>query len=254
MRISYFMLLVLWILPAGAVGQNALDSDGLRTGPWTGYYADSTIRYEAEFSSGKPVGRMKRYDQQGNLTATMDFYPGSDRCFVKMYAKNGKLKARGIYEKQQKDSTWEYLGSNGTVRMIENYSLGELSGITETFYPSGNISRRMHYKSGIRQGPWIQFFENGDTMLVASYQDDQLHGAYNTFYQEARSQISGKYFRDVKDGDWNYYSEEGELVSVIKYDKGKVLNPEELERKYETFIQQLEETEGSIPDPALGWE
>jgi antitoxin component YwqK of YwqJK toxin-antitoxin module len=89
-------------------------------------------------------------------------------------------------------------------------------------------------------------------MLVASYRDGMLHGTYKTFYPGTKSQISGTYFEDVKDGDWNYYSEEGELVTVIRYDKGQVLNPEELEKIYETFIKQLEETEGTIPDPALG--
>ena len=183
----------------------------------------------------------------------MQFYPGSERCFVKMFASDGKLRAEGVYEGQKKDSTWKYLGNDGKVRMTEQYNHGILSGITESYYPSGNLSRRWVFHSGIKDGPWIQWFEKGDTMLVANYVEGMLHGNYFTYYQNGKDQISGAYYQDEKDGDWHYYAEDGSLVSVISYDKGTVLNPEELERIYESFIKQLEETEGTIPDPAFDW-
>ena len=247
-RYNLILLLIL-ILPFAANGQNEFDSNGKRTGPWEGYYSDGTLRYEAEFESGKPVGLMKRYDEKGILTATMDFYPGTDRCYAEMYSNRGRVIAKGVYESQKKDSTWIYLRSDGSVTMVENYDMDELSGPANNYYPSGNLSQQLHYSSGKKEGPWIRFFESGDTMMTATYLNGRLHGEYRSFYPSGEVSISGSYHRDLKDGDWTYLSEEGEVVSVIQYDQGDVLNPEELEKSYERFIQTIEENSGNFPDP-----
>jgi antitoxin component YwqK of YwqJK toxin-antitoxin module len=250
-RYNLIVLLIL-ILPFTANSQNEFDSDGKRTGPWEGYYPDGTLRYEAEFKSGKPVGLMKRYDEKGNLTATMDYYPGTDRCFAKMFSDRGKVIATGVYESQKKDSVWIYLRSDSSVSMVETYKMGVLSGPTENYYPSGNISQQMYYSSGQKEGSWIRFFESGDTMMSATHRDGMLHGEYLSYYPGGQVSISGSYQRDLKDGEWSYFSEEGEVVSVIKYDQGDVLNPEELEKSYERFIQTIEENTGNFPDPNEG--
>ena len=243
---------ILIIISLTASGQNAFDGNGKRTGPWEGVYSDGTLRYKGEFKSGRPVGLMKRYDEAGNLTITMDYYPQTDRCFAEVYSKNGRVVAKGIYESQEKDSTWIYLGSDGNIRMVENYEMGTLNGPVEYYYPSGNLSQRLHYRSGKKDGPWIKFFENGDTMTVASYTMGMLHGEFFSYYPGGEISISGKYHNDLKDGNWSYLSEEGELVSVIRYDRGEVLNPDELEKSYERFIKTIEENEGNIPDPDKG--
>ena len=250
-RYNLILLLIL-ILPFAANSQNEFDSNGKRTGPWEGYYPDGTLRFEAEFIAGKPMGLMKRYDEKGILTATMDFYPGTDRCYAEMYSNRGKVIAKGIYDEQKKDSLWIYLRSDGSVSMVENYNMGELSGPTENYYPSGALSQQLHYSSGQKEGPWIRFFESGDTMMTATYRDGMLHGEYFAFYKDGGVSTSGSYFRDLKDNDWIYFSEESEVVSVIKYDQGDVLNPEELEKSYERFIQTIEENTGNFPDPDEG--
>jgi antitoxin component YwqK of YwqJK toxin-antitoxin module len=245
-------LLLILTLPFAVYGQNEFDSEGKRTGPWEGYYSDGTLRYEADFKSGKPVGLMKRYDENGILTATMDFYPGTDRCYAEMYSNGSKVIAKGVYDLQKKDSTWTYLRSDGSVSMIETYNMGKLSGPVKNYYPSGNISQQVQYSSGMKQGPWIRFFENGDTMMTATYQDGKLHDEYLSYYPNGKISISGSYYHDLKDEEWTYFSEEGDVVSVIQYDKGDVLNPEELEKSYERFIQTIEENSGNFPDPAEG--
>ncbi|MEX0980903.1 MAG: toxin-antitoxin system YwqK family antitoxin [Bacteroidales bacterium] len=248
----YITVFILIIFSLTASGQNAFDENGDRTGPWKGVYPDGTLWYKGEFASGRPVGLMKRYDEEGNLSTIMNFYSESDRCFAEMYSKNGLVIAKGIYESQKKDSTWIYLGSDGNIRMVENYEMGRLDGPVEYYYPSGNLSQRLHYRSGKKEGPWIKFFENSDTMTVASYTIGMLHGDYFSYYPGGKISISGKYHNDLKDGNWSYFSEKGELVSVIKYDKGEVLNPDELEKSYERFIKTIEENEGNIPDPDSG--
>ncbi len=239
------------LLTIALAGQNAFDDSGLRTGPWQGFYPDGTLRYEAEFSKGKPVGTMKRYNEKGDLTTIMNFYPGTNRCFAEMYNMKGEVIARGVYENQKKDSVWNYLRKDGSVSMSEHFNQGTLSGPVVNYYPSGNISQQLHYTGGTKNGPWIRFFENGDTMMVSTYTNGVLHGSYTSFYPGGTISISGTYHNDLKDGDWSYFSEEGEKLSVIRYDKGDLLNPEEMEKSYENFIRKIEENTGNITDPGL---
>lgn len=247
-KLQYVSVILAFAL--SAFSQNAYDANGQRTGEWTGYYPDTTLRYEATFEAGKPVGIMKRYDQDGILAVELNYYRGTDRCAVKMFSPEGNVIALGVYDSQKKDSVWNYLGNDGTVRMIEKYKKGNLTDTTKSFYPSGKLSRIIAYSNNKKDGIWMQYFENGDTMMIASYTDDQLHGDYVAYYPKGKVQISGKYYYDLKDGDWKYYSEEEELLTVLKYNKGEILNPDVLEQSYEKFIKNIEENIGNFPDPA----
>ncbi len=251
MKHHLILLIIVLTLPFSMQGQNRVNSDGERTGVWKGYYADSTLRYEATFRNGKPVGLMKRYDDKGRLSATMDFYTEQNRCFVKMYSNNGIIRAKGVYNDQKKDSVWLYLGADGKVRLEEVYSMGRLNGVSRSYYQSGNLSRKIRYSDGVKDGSWIQLFESGDTMLITHYKDGMMHGSYEAFYPDGTLQISGSYHRDFKDGDWKYFSEERDTLTVLRYDRGKLLNPEVLKESYESFIERIEENVGNIPDPAL---
>jgi antitoxin component YwqK of YwqJK toxin-antitoxin module len=247
----YHLSFAALLLAVTLSGQNALDNNGQRTGRWQGFYPDGKLRYEAEFLNGKPVGTTKRFDEKGNLSASMHFYPGTDRCLAEMYAPNGRIIARGVYEAQKKDSTWTYLRHDGSVSLVENYNGGSLSGPAVNYFPSGSISQQLHYSAGKKSGPWIRFFENGDTLIAAGYTEGKLHGSYTSYYTGGSVSISGTYHNDLKDGEWIYFSEDGEILSVIRYNKGDILNPEELEKSYEKFIRSIEENTGNFPDPDI---
>lgn len=252
MKIYPLTFVLALFISSTALSQNALDENGNRTGKWKGSYPDNTIRYEANFKDGKPVGIMKRYNQEGILVVTMNFYDGTDRCHTKMLSETGETQAEGVYDKKLKDSIWTYFGSEGAVRMQESYNMGKQEGNSIGFYPSGNISQKLHYKDGLKHGSWIQFFENGDTMMTANYEMGVLNGSYLTYYPEGILQSSGEFVNDVKNGDWKYYTEEGEEKSTLNYNMGELLNPEVMEDSYEKFIKLIEDNLGNVPDPADG--
>lgn len=251
MKILYLLSLSFLFIGFNSLeAQNQLDDEGNRTGPWKGFYEDGTLRYEGTFLSGKPVGTMKRYSAEGHLIVEMNFYEGTDRCHATMFRPNGTKRATGIYDAQEKDSVWTYYGSDETIRLSESYRDGQLHGPSVSYYPSGTISSKTLFRNGLKEGAHLKFFGNGDTMLIANYRNNKLHGEYLTYHQDGINQISGRYVNDLKDGDWSYHDEEGVVQSVIYYDHGNVLNPEELEKNYENFIQRLEENAGNIPDPS----
>lgn len=251
MRIIMFVISLL-ALSLCTEAQNAYDAAGRKTGPWKVYYPDDgPLRYEAVFSMGKPVGRMKRYNEKGGLVANLNFYPGSDRCHAEMYHTNGRLKAVGVYHDQKKDSVWLYFGTDETLRMRETYENGVLSGPSATYYETGNPARMVSYSSGKREGTWLRLYENGDTMQIATYEEGELHGAFTSFNPDGEAEVTGRYFKGTLDGDWVYYDSEGELKKTLHYDRGTLLNPEELEKSYEDFIRHIEENMNNMPDPAV---
>jgi antitoxin component YwqK of YwqJK toxin-antitoxin module len=252
MKQHLFIVLLLLAPMAATWAQNAIDAEGRKTGNWKVYYPEGDVlRYEGCFEKGKPVGSMKRYNEKGGLEAELNFYPGSDRCHAKMYHTNGNLKARGVYQGQLKDSVWLYFGSGNTLRLMETYQKGELSGWSESYYQTGSVAQRVFYTGGQRHGIWLWLYENGDTMQVAHYSMGMLDGAFRSFSPEGNPEVTGQYTEDLMDGDWEYFDEEGVRKSVLHYDHGTLLNPEVLEKGYEEFIQHVEENMNNMPDPAV---
>ncbi len=255
MKYNHFAIKIIFMLsliPLSLSGQNRLDDQGNKTGSWKVYYPDSSLRYEAIFDNGIPVGIMKRYNPNGSLSAIMDFHVNPSKCYTKIHGKSGGIIAEGMYINQKKDSIWVYYSSDKSVRLKEYYSEGLLSGTSEDYYHDGNISQKTNYKDGVKNGQWLQFYENGNLMQSANYKNDKLHGIYEAYYPEEQLEISGSYIDDLKDGNWQYYGEDGEKKDLLIYDMGDIQNPEVLQENYEDFLKHVEDNIGNIPDPDDG--
>ncbi len=248
----FIILLSFIILPCALSGQNLTDAQGMKTGAWKVNYPDGTLRYEAVFEKGVPVGTMKRYDEKGMLVAKMNFLPNSTRCYAKLYRGNKQLKAEGLYISQRKDSVWVYYGKNDFINLKENYVNGIQKGITESYYASGKISQVFNFENGVKNGKWTQYFEDGNLMQTCTYKNDKLHGSYEAHFPEGRVEVKGNYVNNFKDGDWMYFSEEGEVKDILQYSNGDILNPETLQENYDEFIKHVEDNIGNIPDPDDG--
>jgi len=180
----YGMLFFLWGV-AALQGQNQLDEQGRKTGPWKVNYPNSKTLYEAKFHEGRPVGEMIRYYESGAIRARMMFDSLEDRSFAKLYYKNGKQAAEGWYENKVKDSVWNYFSEfDGTVRIREPYWNGKLHGMVRSYYPSGQVSEEVSWLQNKKDGAWRQFYTDGSLRLESWYRDDMLHGSYELFYAD----------------------------------------------------------------------
>ncbi len=93
---------------AGLKGQNQLDEQGRKTGPWRVEYPNGKTLYEGTFEEGKPVGLMIRYYDSGAIRAKMNFDPIPDRSRAELYYEGGKKAAEGVYHGKDKDAEWTY--------------------------------------------------------------------------------------------------------------------------------------------------
>ena len=215
-------------------GQNQLDDQGRKTGPWKVEYPNGMTQYEGEFVEGRPVGEMLRYYENGGLRARILFDAASSRSYAYLFYSDGRPAAEGIYVDQLKDSVWTYYSEfDASVRIREPYVMGELQGPSQRFYPDGQVSEEVDWKGNIKDGSWKHYYLNGTLRLSGQYEKGLLQGTYEVYYPDGTIEIRGEYLDNKSHGNWRFYDESGQEVYAIEYRNG---SPADME-KYELWMQ-----------------
>jgi antitoxin component YwqK of YwqJK toxin-antitoxin module len=243
---KYVISSILLFVFLGVTGQNRLDEQGRKTGPWKVEYPDGNARYEATFKAGKPVGEMVRYYDNGAVQARMMFDSTGTRSFTILYYKNGSKAAEGWYLNQKKDSVWTYFSEfDGTVRIREPYQRGKLEGNVSRYYPTGEVSEEVAWKGNRKQGAWKQYYTDGSLRLESNYENDSLNGPYRVFYPDSTLKVSGTYLGNQSNGTWDYYDDQGSVAFSIEYEYGRAVDQE----KYLQLMQDTLARFQNLPDP-----
>jgi antitoxin component YwqK of YwqJK toxin-antitoxin module len=243
---KYLLISIALFVFYGASGQNQLDEQGRKTGPWKVDYPSGKTRYEAVFKEGKPVGEMIRYYENGAVQARMDFDSTGMRSYTTLYYQNGSKAAEGWYLNQEKDSVWTYFSEfDGTVRIREPYLGGKLEGNVNRYYPTGEVSEEVSWKEGQKHGDWNQYYTDGSLRLRSRYENDSLNGLYQVYYPDSTLKVSGTYLDNLSHGTWDFYDEEGSVAYSIEYEHGVALDQE----KYLQLMQDTLARFQNLPDP-----
>lgn len=206
-----------------ALGQefNQKDDYGLRQGKWKKLYKNGQTRYEGQFKDGKPVGLFRYFYENGALMATNN-HVGDGTVANHAYHKNGKIKAKGVYRTQLKDSVWQYFNENEVLISHESYRLDTLNGPQKTYYPSGQLAEETNYKMGVKHGPWLKYFAGGEPWVEAGYENGDLHGKFLMYRDKNKRDIQGKYHLGVRTGTWMFFNTNGSVREQQVYRHGKL--------------------------------
>lgn len=227
-------------------GQNEVDNQGNKTGPWLVKYPDGKTQYEGTFKAGKPIGLMTRYYKNGDVSAKMEFDSEGERCFGKIYYKMNKLAAEGWYIGQRKDSVWTYYSEyDEHIIMREPYIDGKLHGIVESYYVSGKVAEQTTWLDNEKNGSWKIFFEDGGLRSSGNHTNGLREGQYTTYYSDSTLELSGTYRNNFADGDWILNNEDGTHKFTFKYKAGKLLNESELLESDDELLRKIQD----LPDP-----
>lgn len=214
-----------WFLATVAVGQNAVDAQGRRTGTWSAKHPNGQPRYEGQFDAGVPVGRFMYYHDNGFRSAQMDYRGRSGVCMTEQYDEKGKLMARGIYNAQrQRDSLWMTYAFDGTKLELAPYRSGILHGPYTMYYPDGRVMELGEYVNHAKHGTWMRFAESGTKERSATWVDGRLHGAWTEFDADGRVAVKGSYVNDLRHGTWTYL-ERGSVVRSEVFRRGILQAP-----------------------------
>jgi len=227
---------------------NITDSNGLKQGEWSKTYDNGNYRYKATFKDNKPVGEMIRYHENGKKSAVIN-YNTDGKGMAKLFDEAENLIAEGVYLGTIRDSTWRFYDEKKTLKSTENYVNGLIDGVVTVFYPNGSVSEEVAYRKGVKHGPWKQYFRGGGVQLEAEYRDGKLHGVYKTFNGSGVCDVLGRYSEGKEDGDWKIFDAEKKEYYILKYDKGKLVNASEIDKRMEKKLAEYERNRRMLKDP-----
>jgi antitoxin component YwqK of YwqJK toxin-antitoxin module len=211
---------------------NKLDTEGKKQGFWIKKDKDGKKFYEGQFIHDIPVGEFRYYYPGGELKARSVLSDNGNRSQVTTYFKNGRKMAEGLYINEKKDSIWKFYSEFENVLVSEeNYKDGKKEGVSITYYPDGVVAERLTWKNGVRSGLWEQYYTDGKIKLKCTYLNDQKHGQIKGYFSSGRTWLTGQYINGDADGTWTYKTDKGEVEKKEYFNKGRLINTEELIKK-----------------------
>lgn len=213
------LFLIATLSVADAQELNQTDANGLKQGNWKKTYSNGRVRYEGQFKDDKPFGVFHYYYEDGSLQATNN-HIGDGTVASHMYHKNGKIKAKGLYREQLKDSLWQYFNDQEKLVLEETYVLDTLNGSQKTYYENGQLGEETTYNHGIKDGVWQKFFENGKPWVEATYVNGNLHGKFVMYNDDGKRKFQGTYWKGIRTGTWLIFNENGSVKTQDVYEKG----------------------------------
>ncbi len=229
---------------------NEYDSQGERHGFWRAYYNNGRLKYRAEFSHGRAVGRTTRYSGGGQVVSVMDYGSDGHTCQVVIYDEMGRVEGRGGYYDRRKDGKWEYFSGrrlireegwrrglkhgrfveyqdNGHKGSVGSWSNGEMDGLQEQYYGNGALRMRWKMVRGVEQGPSVTYYPNGAVRLRGQFRD-------------------GK-----RDGIWRFYTPRGKVEREQEYRSGELVRGDR-SGEVDSMLRVLMGNKGKIPEPRAG--
>ncbi len=252
---AYLLILLFSCTLCGVWGRttdtvfNQTDAKGQRTGFWKRYYRNGQLAYIAEFRAGRPVGRMLRYDEDGNKRVRVVHRGDGHKSFAELYSPEGTVVARGLYYDQKKDSVWLYYGSKGQVVMLEHWKRGQKDGEQVTYSDDGRMAERQRWRNGKQHGAQEMFYATGALRMSWNMVDDVADGEVVYLFSGGGKRMAGRYVAGEREGVWTVWDLDGRIVEQTEYRKGVAVNAVEQSRMQDSIMQALFNNAGKIPEP-----
>lgn len=215
---------------------NTIDGKGRKQGAWEKTYENGAKRYEGQFKNDQPVGLFKYYFKDGKLKATNNHLSDGESVAHHSYHSNGKIKAKGVYKRQQKDSVWHYFNEAEILILEEGYKLDVLHGVQKIYYPeNGILMEQRTFVDGVKHGAWLKYFEDGKKWLVANYEQGELSGTFEMYKSDGKPELKGTYSVGSRHGRWLMYNENGSVRTQDFYHQGKMTKQKKENGVFEEF-------------------
>jgi len=148
-------------------------------------------------------GVFVRYDADGKITMSAEYYNGLMHGTYRRWHNNGVLADSGQMEKNHIIGIWKSWHPNGQLKELKNYKLltsargaipwGALDSEYRSWDESGKLIDSGFYKDGLKTDVWIEWIENGELRTMGVYQ------------------------KGHRIGDWKYYDKSGKFLYIRRY-------------------------------------
>lgn len=161
--------------------------DGVMDDLWEFYYANGTLKCEAEYADGIKIRIVKSNYESGEKESEFD-------------------------ETNQTYTVWY---KSGQVKSISHYLFGLKQGSCKEWYESGAIKSDYTYYTHHEHGVCKEYFETGQVSLIAVYRDGKKSGFWQAFYLDGKLKFQGRYSEDSKTGKWVTRDPKGKLTKEL---------------------------------------
>lgn len=245
------VLLLQGFTPLILTGQepvNQTDAAGLKQGLWIKTYPGGKPMYEGRFADDLPAGTWKRYHENGAVKAILEYVAPGDTAAALLFDTNGKQVAEGRYFRELKTGRWYYF-ADGVKVAEETYNGGQKEGLCSKYYKSGELLESSWWKGDRREGLYRAFYTNGRPYLECRYAGGARNGPCVSYHPSGEAEIEAFYENDLPHGPWKYYDEKGTLLITLHYDRGLLLNADQLRKLDSARLEELEKQRGRLVDP-----
>lgn len=220
--------------------KNQLDDMGRKQGEWV-KYQDGVKLYEGVFVDDYPQGEMLRYFKSGRLSSRSIFSEQAKRCFTEFYydERKPKLKAKGLYVNQIKDSLWLLYNDLGILVAEEVYNMGIPHGLWKLYDYNGALIKETNYIQGKMDGAQKEYFVEGGLKRLMNFESDTLNGLFQVYYSDGSLRLQGMFNHGFQDSIWVNYLADGSVEFEEHYEAGFLMKRVDAEGKpFELPIEQ----------------
>ena len=164
-------LLAMVMMTSVVFGQNALDADGKKVGPWKitgamssekGYAPDALVE-EGTFERSRKEGLWKKYHPNGKLKSEIVYTKGRASGTFTTYFANGNVEEKGNWKSGKYTGGYEMFYEDGTPRQKKTFNEnGATEGKVQMWYPNGQVELEFNTVNGQEDGKATWYYENGD--------------------------------------------------------------------------------------------
>lgn len=158
------------------------------------------------FSQGTPSEMVKYYHDNGTISSEGMLRNGKPDGYWKNYFENGSIKSEGTREEHLLHGEWKFYSPTGVLTEVINYRADERHGLSHKYSPEGWLMSTTEYVDGQKEGRHKTFFASGALRSETVFVSGREHGlAYEM-------------------------DERGTIVGIKKYDMGRLLKQENINR------------------------
>lgn len=136
-------------------------------------------------------------------------------------SQDGHHCTRGGKQTRTRHGEWKWFWTNGKLKAVRHFQLGQLHGVSKAWYPNGQLRWEEQYVGGKLEGERRVFFANGKPQAQENYKHGQLHGDFASWWWDGKPSAQGQYENGKQQGVWKTWYLTGHAKEQVTYNRGQ---------------------------------
>lgn len=159
--------------PDGTVEQTGRYNMDNPEDEWLWYFPNGELRREESYLRGKREGSYVEYNREGGIVLKGEYFDGVRQG--EWYYNVGNITKIGSYEIGARDGYWKYIYNDTGNKSFEgNFVNGDPDGAHKYYYSNGTLRLLANYRMGEKHSHWRKYNPDGSLFITHTYERNQL--------------------------------------------------------------------------------